>query len=154
MVVSQLALVVMLLAVPDKQVETPAQSCCGPCVCGICQQLAEPELAQYLMDNSSELFFGTVVAEELVACCDRRADITFKVIRRWKGAEQPQVRVRTESCTQIYPFVLGREYLVSASSRGGDPVEVLRCHPPIEGLGTAYPTISALDKIAQGSHQP
>jgi hypothetical protein len=116
----------LTLAVASRgQAEAPAKNCCGPCICVGCVQLAGPELARHLLDTSSELFFGTVIAEELLTCCDSRAQITFNVIRRWKGADTPQVRIRTLSCTEIYPFVLGRQYLVSASSEGGDPALLL-----------------------------
>src|SRR6185436_19257581 len=154
MALSQLMLAAALLAAAPSEAQ-PKEECC-PCVCRnrACIRLPDREQAEYLLSSSSELFLGTVVAEEL-ACCDSRGDITFQVERRWKGANAPQVRVRTPCCTEIYPFALGRQYLISATSQqGGGPAEMDLCVPPIEGLGTAYPMISALDEATRAKPQP
>lgn len=138
----------VLLVSSYAQAESQARSCCGPCVCVLCNGGPEEDAGKYLLAHSSELFFGTVVAEELLPCCDdRRADVTFKVIRRWKGAEAPQVVVRTQSCTEIYPFILGHSYLISTSAGDGEakPPVLARCFQPLEAAA-AHATMAKLDK--------
>ncbi len=135
------------------QAEDPAPGCCGPCICVFCVQPPLPELAQRLMSSSSELFFGTVVAEQLVSCCDSRAEVTFRVLRRWQGADVPQVHIRTQSCTAIFPFLLGRQYLVAAGKGGEDIAVIDKCFVPIEGEGAAHSTMAALDKLSRDGRQ-
>ena len=117
----------LLFASASVQAESRATGCCGPCDCKVCVGGLEENATR-----SSEVFFGTVVAAEVLNCCDvdPRADVTFKVIRRWKGAETPRVVIRTGACTGIYPFTLGRNYLVLAE---GTPPILSACFPPIEG---------------------
>jgi hypothetical protein len=154
-VASVLALMVVLMAVtPGSQADAPAQDCCGPCEFRACVGPVESELAKYLMDSSSELFFGTVISEELAPCCDRRADVTFRVLRRWKGSDAAQIRIRTPACTQIYAFALQGQYLVSAIASAGEPPVLNRCYAPLEGEGAAYPIMSELDKVTSGARHP
>jgi len=87
-----------MLASPDVQ----ESWCCGPCICDGCN-VYDDELkdtkelldTKYLLDTSSQLFFGTVVSQELLACCDSRADVTFSVLRRWKGSDTQRILIRT-----------------------------------------------------------
>jgi hypothetical protein len=136
---------VLLVASVSVRVEAQEQDCCGPCDFKACVGGVDENAKR-----SSELFFGTVVAEELLACCDSRADVTFKVIRRWKGAEIPRVVIRTEACAGLYPFALGRNYLVFAS---GTPPLLSRCFPPHEGTA-ADQAMAKLDSLREATGGP
>jgi hypothetical protein len=122
----------LVIASASVRAESPATGCCGPCEMKTCVDLHPEEPGTARLEQSSELFFGSVVAAEVLTCCenDPRADVTFKVTRRWKGADTPRVTVRTRACTGIYPFALGRDYLVSAE---GTPPVLSGCYPPLEG---------------------
>src|SRR5262245_32188487 len=113
--------------------ESQTPSCCGECIDNICIQRSDSDTAKNLLSTSSELFFGTVVAQELVSCCNNRADVTFVVDHRWKGAETPRVVIRTWSCSELYPFVLGRKYLISATAPeyDGGPAVLQHCLVPL-----------------------
>ena len=115
--------------------EAQAPSCCGECIDNMCIQWSDSDAARYLLRTSSELFFGTVVAQELVTCCEHRADVTFMDDLRWKGAEKPRLVVRTWSCSELYPFVLGHKYLISAkpAESAGGPAVLQHCYVPLDG---------------------
>jgi hypothetical protein len=136
--------VALLLVYVSVRVQAQSTSCCGLCEMTTCVDLHPEEPGRARLEQSSELFFGSVVAAEVLTCCenDPRADVTFKVTRRWKGADTPRVVVRTRACTEIYPFALGRNYLVSAT---GTPPVLSICFPPLEGTA-AEQVLGQLDK--------
>jgi hypothetical protein len=122
-------------------VEGGDRSCCGPCVEHVCAEVPEPQRGESLSSSSSDVFLGTVVAQELASCCDERAEVTFKVLRRWKGAETPTFRIRTPSCT-ANSLVLGRTYLVAATAMENEPPRPTPCRWPIEETA-ARPVMAA-----------
>ena len=128
-------------------------NCCGPCICSVCAKFDDERMAaKWLLDESSELFFGTVIAQELLSCCDSRAAITFRVLRRWKGAEPEVLLVRTPWCMS-FSINLGSHYLVSAISRPGEPPILNDCYLPVE-RAASHSIMSQLDKIRGGESPP
>ena len=80
-------------------------------------------------ERADMLFVGRVVKAEIVPCCDLYADITFRLTKTWKGHADTAVAVRVGwGCAELFPFVLGREYLVLAR-RDGTPAELLATDP-------------------------
>src|SRR5262245_12964544 len=117
-------LVVAVFLSPASLFAAP-ETCCGPCADPIGPHYSTPEDMPKLADRAQVLFVGTVVKAELVPCCDRFADLTFRIRKAWKGAGRTSVTVRMGAgCADLYPFVIGREYLVAASSTGAtnDPL--------------------------------
>jgi hypothetical protein len=68
-----------------------------------------------LAERAPLLFIGMVVRAETLACCERFADVTFRVKKAWKGVGLTSVTLRTGAgCGRPFPFAIGREYLVAA----------------------------------------
>ncbi len=135
---------------------------CGLEICidgSWCPSLMQDSPSKDLLDSSDELFFGTVVRQELV-CYEQgdqhvshgRADITFDVIHRWKGSQVQRVTVRTPPCTQLYPLVLGRNYLVRALPLFKDEPPLL-CGMPLDGAA-ARSLVVELEKMSGGHAKP
>jgi hypothetical protein len=143
-------LLIALLGASGPLMPGGQRTCCGPCVEHACIPLPEPKIGESLSNSSSDVFLGTVIAQELAACCDERADVTFKVLRRWRGAETPTFRIRTPSCTDHSSLVLGRTYLVSAIPVKDEPPGPTPCFWPIEE-DAARPVMAQLDNLHAGT---
>jgi hypothetical protein len=150
--VSTVALTILVI-LAGPQLSEPR--CCGPCICDGCNVYEDESMsAKQLVTTSSDLFSGTVVSQGLLECCDTRAEVTFAVLRRWKGADSPRIIIRTAPCKGIYPLLLGHTYLVSAL-RGpeNEPPLFNHCNPPVEA-SAAYSTMRTLDQIRDTTTHP
>jgi hypothetical protein len=116
-IVVSLVLSVLLLASCQT---IAADDCCGPCIDSFSMHYSKPEEMSRLADHTQFLFVGTIVKAELVPCCDRFADLTFRIRKVWKGPALTSATVRAGAgCARLYPFVIGREYLVAATDATG-----------------------------------
>jgi hypothetical protein len=134
--------------------EQHAQDSCGSCIDMICMQAPDSERAKQLMKEPKTLFYGKLVGMDLLTSCEDRAVLTFKVIRRWKGADESLVFIRTEPCTNFdgYPFRLGHAYFIAAVAEYGTKA-IMLCHPPFEGPA-AQSFMAELDKIRDTNMTP
>lgn len=113
-----LAVVLLFSFVLEAQAQS-VPDCCGGCGDTFCNRLEDVEKIPQLVQASSHLFYGMAVRAETLSCCDRFADVTFRVANRWKGPAVPEVTVRTGGgCAKPFPFAVGRNYLVSANGAG------------------------------------
>jgi hypothetical protein len=99
-----------------------------------------------LAEQAPLLFIGMVVKAETLECCDRFADVTFRVRKAWKGINLTTATVRTGGgCARPFPFAIGQEYLVAATGSDGregtlmldlafTPIEVSAAQRHIEAL--------------------
>jgi len=128
-------------------------SCCGPCdgiLCGA-PPIDPRGPMKRLLDQAPIVFLGMVVRAETVACCDRWADVTFRISKGYKAMVLQTVTLRTGGgCARPFPFAIGREYLVAAT--GADsrtPEFLLYCaFTPIEAE-SARAQIHELDSLQQ-----
>ena len=144
---SVIALVV-LSAMGISPVRSNATDCCGPCIDSLSNRSFSkvedmPQLAEY----APILFVGMVVKAETLECCDRFADVTFRVKKVWKGSGLTTPTVRTGAgCARPFPFAIGQEYLVAATGAGGrEGVLFLDLAFTPLGVSAAQQHIQALD---------
>jgi len=100
-----------------------------------------------LAEQAPLLFVGMVVKAETVPCCDRFADVTFRVSKAWKGMGLTTLLVHTGgAAARPFPFAIGREYLVALSG-APDPknrFELFCAFTPLE-VSAATQHMLALD---------
>jgi hypothetical protein len=130
------ALSLVLLILPSGGTHERQEGCVGACVnikCGSLKELDEiPRLVKY----SEHLFYGVMVSAQTLPNRDCFADVTFRVKRHWKGATSGVLTVRTgDPCGAPFPFVIARDYLVSAKGKGTqeEPADLLCPFPPLDG---------------------
>jgi hypothetical protein len=110
--------------------------CDRTCIDTVCLKLKTRQELPILFRISSHLAMGRVVKAATLADRDCMADVTLRISHRWKGPEVNQIIVRTgNGCDGPFPFVIGREYLVSVTGEGTpDKPGTLPCaFPPLDG---------------------
>ena len=133
-------------------------SCCGPCDATLCgAPTIDPRGSMKpLLDKAPIVFLGMVVRAETLACCDRWADVTFRISKGYKAMVLPAVTLRTGGgCARPFPFAIGREYLVAATWSVGPPMQYhLYCgFSPLEAE-SAPMQIRDLDALLQVQTRP
>ena len=132
-------------------------SCCGACDGAVCpDKPIDPRGSMSrLLDQAPSLFLGMVVRAETVACCDRVADVTFRITKAYKAMVLDRVTIRTGAgCARPFPFAIGHEYLVAAAWLGQPPRFVAYCgFNPIEAK-SAGAQIQELDAIQRTVARP
>jgi hypothetical protein len=139
-----------MLTVPVYAVVEAVNSCCGPCdatVCGAPRIDPRGSMKQ-LLDQAPIVLLGMVVRAETLACCDRWADVTFRISKGYKAMVLQTVTLRTGGgCARPFPFVIGREYLIAAAMEGKPPYFVAYCgFSPIDAE-SAREQIQELDTL-------
>ncbi len=129
--------------------EVPALAC----------SCAAPATPAEALARSAAVFAGEAVAierpilERLGITRTGRFEVTFRVLRAWKGVAGPSVVVRArlqgEACG--YPFLISVSYLVYAVDDSGEHVTGL-CDGTREMAG-AQADMDALDALAGGAGQ-